>query len=478
VDGETIFAVASPAGRGSLALIRLSGRQAIPAVAAISVEGGSALSALPGFRGAPVILGLDGARHAAWATVFRSPRSYTREDMVELLLPGSMPVLGAASRALAAGGRARWARPGEFTLRGFLNGRLDLLEAEAVGRLIGAAGEAEARAARRGLRGEPGAGLEALRREVIDLAALIEAAIDFPDEDLPDLAPALVDARIAGVERRLEGLSRSAAVRAPSDGLVRAVLAGFPNAGKSTLLNAILGRPAAITHAMPGTTRDPVRGVAEARGRRIEWIDVAGAFDAGAFSPGAAGEERQDAPTFGGSAGEEEIWRIARRLTRIEIENADCVVWVADPSERLGDSIREFHRLVAGRKVLVVGKADLLDPACREELARLPEAPVIASGRRRTGLEDLAGRVLEAGKGAPAAARGEPRFLVSAFQEASLEAAREALARARSALGAGLGLECVASDLRDARRAIEDVIGVAPREAILETIFSRFCIGK
>ena len=275
--------------------------------------------------------------------------------------------------------------------------------------------------------------------------------------------------------KRLDDLQGSVAVRAPSDGTLHAVLAGFPNAGKSTLLNAILGRPAAIVHGAPGTTRDPVRGVGTARGRRIEWIDVAGAFDAEAFSP--AGEDPGGPSSFGGSAEEGEIWRIVRRLTRVEIENADCVVWVVDPADGLGDSLREFHRLRSARKVLAIQKADLLEPARRRELAGLPEAPVIVSGRLRMGLVELTERVLDAG-GAPTLAGGGPRFLVSAFQESSLDAAREALARARGALRAEVGLECVASDLRDAERALEDVLGAAPREAVLETIFSRFCIGK
>jgi tRNA modification GTPase len=253
------------------------------------------------------------------------------------------------------------------------------------------------------------------------------------------------------------------------------VLGGFPNAGKSSLLNALLGRPAAIAHAAPGTTRDPVRGVTSMRGRRIEWIDVAGVRDAAVFLPPAAGAGEAEAEVgFGGCPEDREVWRIVRRLTRVEVEHADCVVWVADPVAGLDDSLREFHRLPASRKLLAIQKADLIDPERRRELAGRPEAPAVVSALERSGLDELVDRVL-AGGDAPF---GAHRVLVGACQATFLDAAAEALRRARAAIGGGEGYECVAADLRDAEAALAEVVGAAPREAVLDSIFSRFCIGK
>ncbi|HVR74809.1 MAG TPA: GTPase [Planctomycetota bacterium] len=474
-DGDTILAMSSPPGMSSSAVLRLSGPAAFAALGALAVPGATVPGS--GFQGARVSLDVEGARVAAWALFYHAPRSYTREDVVELTVPGSAPLLVLLARAfLEAGNRlpggegaVRWARPGEFTLRAFLSGRIDLSQAESVAGLISATGEAEALASRRGLRGDLRVEIEALLRAVLEGRALVEAALDFPDEDLPQVSPGVLATALGGTIEGLEGLRRAAALRIASPGALRVVLAGFPNAGKSSLLNALLGRRAAITSDLPGTTRDPVRGAAVYSGRRVEWVDIAGVED---LEGGVHGGERP---------GEEAIWGVVRRLTRLELEAADVVLWVADPLDRLERSMERFRSLEAPAKRLVLQKIDRSSEEERARLASLPVGPLLVSARTREGLGALVERVLgEAVPGEVPSLRGAapPRFLVSAHQEAQLERAAEALSRARDAILGGMGLELAASDLRDASHALEELVGGGAREAVLDLVFSRFCIGK
>jgi tRNA modification GTPase len=480
--GETIFAPSTPPGIGSSAIIRISGPRALRAATALCDEGGGALARARGFQGTAVVLGIRGLRIPAWGLVFRSPRSYTREDVVELTLPGSAPLVGAVARALESGGLARWARPGEFTLRAFLGGRIDLSQAEAVGAMIGAAGESEARASRRCLRGELRARVEEVAEGIIAALALIEAALDFPDEDLPQLEPRALAEGVARPERTLAELRRSASLRLPGEGNLRVVLAGFPNAGKSSLLNALAGREVAIASEHAGTTRDPLRAVTVHGGRRIEWIDVAGSqrledfFEQGASGSGARG----------GAGGDDEamLLETVRRLTRIEVASADVIVWVADPTARLEEAVALFEKLPGPReggarsRIFAVQKSDLLDEAGRRGVEDLVSPAVIVSAKARRGLEALVERVLCEHQDAPGPRSMPAVFLVSAHQAAWLESAGRALERARATIEAGAGAELAAVDLREALRSVGEVKGDSPREAVLEHIFSRFCIGK
>lgn len=488
---ETILAVSTPPGTSRLAMIRLSGPQAISSLERLATRGAGSLASAPGSTGLGMVLRAGTADVPVWVQVYRAPRSYTREDMVELHMPGALPLVRLVSRALtASGSRLRWARAGEFTLRALLNGRIDLTRAEAVAGLISATGEAEALAARRALRGELGEAIHALCRSLLELLALLEAGLDFPDEELPELAEESIRGQIDRLIEEEARLRGSVALRVPVEGCLRVVLAGFPNAGKSSLLNAVLGRGAAITSELPGTTRDPVRGLSEHGGRRVEWIDVAGtrSVDWPALESPLGEEDASPAGLPGVPEGEErdreEALRIAalvRRLTRLELETADRVLWVVDASTvgtaAFRDSLEQFDRLQALSRTLVFQKVDLIDGKTAALLAGRYGGALSVSARTGTGMERLVEQVLQGGPRATAGP-GVPRLLVSAHQEAALETASEALHRARRALGQGLGNECVVADLRDALRALEEVSGAVPREAVLEWIFSQFCIGK
>lgn len=512
---DTIAAVATPPGRSTRAVVRISGRDSIEALAAWASEGAALLRAAAGYTVVPLRLDLNGVSLAVTATVFRAPRSFTREDLVEVALPGATPLIGCLLEALLTGpsgeGTAspdvRSARPGEFTLRAFLNGRIDLSQAEALAQLIAAAEEDEARASRRGLRGELRAALDELHEFAVETLALLEAGLDFPDEDLSQVAPTRLEARVRELEGRLRRLRGSCRLRAARRGVLRVVFAGFPNAGKSSLFNAVLGRPAAIVSETAGTTRDPVRAVSVEAGRPVEWIDLAGVLSASLSTlpgEGPAGEESSASGLFGVAGGNGRLWEVVRRLTRLELESADVVVWVMEPGATCEASLEQFDRLPAGRKFLVVQKADLLarTPAGGVEASPYPRRLRVVDGDRVAlgaadsealsggeallvsahtgeGIRDLRRRVLEGVPSAGEAPLGvAPRFLLSAHQEAALSLAAEALERAAVVLRDGSGSELAAADLRDALDALEDLTGRVTPDVILGHVFSRFCVGK
>ena len=469
---DTVLAVATAAGAGPRAALRLSGSLAVSALASVGVDT-DGLSRSPGFRGMAVRLQVDGLRTKAWVTLFRAPRSYTREDVVEVCVPGARPLVAAIARALVATPGVRWAQPGEFTLRAFLSGRLDLTQVEAVGQLIAATSDREARAARRALAGEFGDAARGVARELTETAALIEAGIDFADEDLPAVADDALLARVDGVLESIESLRRASTLRRSVSSSVQVVLAGFPNAGKSSLLNALLGRDVAIVSGLAGTTRDPVRGRTRIGGRLIEWTDLAGVRSVGRLDVGDRGE-LGELDTLLEAAAERSLGRAVHR----ELEAADHILWIVDASRSFEDSLREFSEIDAERRCLVLNQIDRLEYVRSDRLAsQFPDA-LLVSARRRQGLDHLVERVREPARQGSPMADGGGRFLLSAHQESLLLEVAEAVRRARHAIVGGLGTECAAADVRSALAALESLTGRVTADDILGHIFERFCIGK
>jgi tRNA modification GTPase len=397
----------------------------------------------------------DGARiDEALIAHFHAPRSYTGEDVAELHLHGGPGVVAACLRVLIDAG-ARLAQPGEFTKRAFLNGRLDLAQAEAVADLIAAESERAARAAAVRLAGALSDDLTRLRRELLDRLVEIEAHVDYPDEvPEPDVAAlaAGLRAQAATVEELLAGARGARALR---EG-ISCVIAGPPNAGKSSLLNALVASDRAIVSAIPGTTRDVIEDRIVVDGVIVRLSDTAGL--------------REPADVL-------EAEGVAR--TRRALAGADLVVLVVDASVPPGADEREAFVQTAGRpRIVLCNKGDLRDAGAQDMRRLAGDGDVVIAGSVRwpQTVESIRAEIARLGWGGQIDTN---RALVAnARHVQALTRAREALARALQTLDEGHPMDVVSSDLREAAAAYGEVTGDQVTEEVLDGIFSRFCVGK
>jgi len=456
---NTIVATSTPAGRSPRAIVRLSGPGSVRAAAAVfepaaALEQAASYSSIYG----AVVLDNDAIRCPATVYVMRAPRSYTCEDVVEFHTVGAPPVLAALSDALVAAG-ARPAEPGEFTKRAFLNGRIDLTQAEAVQGVIRARSEAELRASQAQLGGAFRSAVDGLRARLVQLLASIEAAIDFVGEDIEPIEPGDAAAQVDGLIAEVGSLTEGEPPAPPKEGVVT-VLAGLPNAGKSSLLNALAGQGRAIVTHLPGTTRDTIEHRFDVEGTTFRLVDTAGIRKPEHEIEGQAVERAEDAARI-----------------------ADLVVLVIDGSRPLTDEAKAlWERLTSepGRAVItVVNKSDLPQALSAGDEGRLAQrGPILGlSALRGDGLDDLKSEMARAARSG-AAGRPTHGFWLNTRHRAALARAGEALRLARAALADELGLEFAAADLHDALKALGDIVGETTPDDILDAIFAEFCIGK
>ena len=446
---DTIAAIASGLG-GGLAIVRLSGPRAL-ALAGAVWRGRRPLAQLP-----PRTLHLGRLRNArgaageqCLAVHMPGPRSYTGEDVVEFQVHGGALVARTTLDLLLAQG-ARHAGPGEFTRRAFLHGKLDLTQAEAVLDVIQAQTTLALHAANRQLAGVLGRRLEALHRELTELLAEVEVRLDFVEENLdwtpPAALAARLDAALATVDELLRHRDEGEILR---HGL-RLVLAGAPNAGKSSLLNRLLGRDRAIVTPLPGTTRDTLEEPAQVRGIPLRLVDTAGLRPA------------QDPIEQEG---------IAR--SHAALREAQVVLWVLDATRPLAEQ-RLDPTLVAGKPVLAaLNKSDLApNPPWHAEV----DTPVVAiSALTGAGCDELLDQLAALVWHRPL--HEAPDVAINARHAALLAAARDALVAARP-LDAGAAGELLAVHLRAALTALGAILGKTVAPDLLDQIFARFCIGK
>lgn len=456
---DTIAAVSTLMGRSAIGILRMSGDDAVEIAGRVfRPDNGRALGDCR-----PRMM-INGALHGAGGEVIdqcvaffcRAPHSYTGENTVELQCHGSPTVLTAGLRSLFAAG-ARQALRGEFTKRAFLNGKLDLAQSEAVIDLIDAETEEMMKNAAAQLGGAMSQRMEAVYSRLTDIMSHFHAVIDYPDEEIEPFELRAQEATLsdcsAELERLLRTFERGRIVR---EG-VRCAIIGRPNAGKSSLLNALLGYDRAIVTDIPGTTRDTIEEKLLLGGVMLRMADTAGLRSTG-----------------------DEVERLGVERARAAAEASELVFAVFDGSRPLSDEDGEViaAAMAAPRRVAVVNKADLgaqnaADAAALEEkfgsVCRI-------SAKDGTGLEALGAAVEELFRDGAPAPVGE--MITNERQADALRRADDAILRARAAIAAGYTPDAVLTDVEEAMSAIGEITGRTVREDITNRIFERFCVGK
>lgn len=443
---DTICAVATPPGQGGIGVVRVSGPDTARLVTAVAgTPPDPRRASFRSFRD-----GADEVLDEGLVLWFPGPRSFTGEDVAEFQGHGGPVVMDRLLRRLTGLG-ARIARPGEFSERAFVNGRLDLSQAEAIADLIAAGSDAGARAALASLQGAFSREVYTLVDALVELRVYVESAIDFPDEEIDFLGDGEVAGRLQDVRQRLRAVQATAGQgRVLRDGMT-VVIAGRPNAGKSSLLNALAGEDTAIVTSVAGTTRDLLREHVQIDGMPLHVVDTAGLRDS-----------------------DEEVEREGIRRAWTAISAADRVLVVADDRQGPTDEdARILAQLPAELPVTVIrNKADL--SGATTGFIDDPERPtVILSALTGAGVDALRDH-LKACMGFTA---GEGTFTARRRHLDALERAATVLDRAAQQLEQGAG-ELVADDLRAAQEALGEITGAFTTEDLLGAIFSTFCIGK
>ena len=452
---DTIAAIATPLGEAGLAVIRISGPEAL-GVADKCFKPVARKAFRPSAAPSHTLhyghVVQEGRRiDEVLLSVMRAPRTFTREDVVEIACHGGvLPAKMVLDVVLRAG--ARLALPGEFTRRAFLNGRLDLAQAEAVADLIHSRTELAMQAAQEQLAGKLSQRINELREQMLKTLAHVEAHIDFPDEDIsPDTRSELVNRLERGVTF-MDALLRTANEGQLLRRGIRAAIVGRPNAGKSSLLNQLLGHDRAIVSPLPGTTRDTIEETANIRGLPVVFIDTAGLREA-----------------------RDDIEQEGVRRSRSSLQKAELVLHVFDASESLTAADKQFlDEFRSKKRILIRNKVDL--PIVLE----FPDVfnPVVdVSCRTGQGFEKLKEAIQQAAWSGDIKAEMLEVMINSRHQDA-LKRARAAAVRTIEALRSDRTLELVALDLRIAVNAIGEIVGKTTTEDLLDTVFSQFCIGK
>jgi tRNA modification GTPase len=440
---DTIAAIGTAFGEGAVGMIRVSGPDAVPIASALW-RGKSAVSELPPrYAAYGCLVENDRKLDDVLLTVFRAPHSYTGEDVVEIGCHGGVLVVRTILSALLRAG-ARAAEPGEFTRRAYRHGKLDLTQAEAVMDVVRAQTDLALRAAQEQLGGALGGRIRVARAHLLEVQAHLEAALDFPDEDIAPDAGAALRARVANALTDIEALLATAAQgRVLREGL-RTVIFGAPNVGKSSLLNRLLGFERAIVSARPGTTRDVIEETIVLHGVPVRLLDTAGLRES-----------------------DDEIEQAGMERTRRALGEADLVLQVVDASTVA--PARGEPR--PARSLLVLNKCDLGADPSWSAADGVRVSCVTGEGLGALG-EAIAARALGG------AAREDWTVAINARHQSCLERAATALRAVLAGLDEGRAMDLVAEDLRMAMEAIGEIVGRADAEELLGIVFGQFCIGK
>lgn len=448
IDKDTIAAIATAPGPAALSIVRISGPASLEVAGRVFAGKRPAEMANHTLHYGHIIDGAGRKLDEAVISIFRAPKSFTAEDMAEIICHGGPAAAPLVLEAVLAAG-ARLARPGEFTLKAFLNGRIDLAQAEAVADIINAKTGAAARAALERLSGGLSRRVEAIRESLLDPAARVEAMVDFPEEDLPPPEAGELRTQIAGALEQVGRIIKDSRASMVLREGARVVIVGRPNVGKSSLFNLLLREEKAIVAEQPGTTRDVLEGWIEVGGIPVRLFDTAGLRETGDHI---------------------ETQGVAR--ARNKLGQADLVLLVLDGSASIAEQDRLLLAETGGLNRLVLyNKCDLAPRASREmgdgwiEISAVTEQGL--SRLEQAMIEVLAGRAEQEGSAA-----------ANARQLEALRACRGSLEDAIRGLDSGISPELLAEELRAAITALGQITGQAIGDDVLNRIFSQFCIGK
>lgn len=448
---NTIVALSTPYGTGGIAVIRVSGPEAVSVVSRCW-KGADLTEVKSHTAHLGDILAADGTvLDNAVLTIFRGPKSYTGEDTVEISIHGSKWLQRQIVDRIAEAG-ARPAEPGEFTRRAFINGRIDLAQAEGIADLLSVSSRAAHRLAVMQMNGSFSARLDELRDRLVELASLLELELDFSEEEVEfadrDKLCGLTEETL-GLISRLASTYKSGKVFKEG---VPVAIAGRPNAGKSTLLNALLDEDKAIVSDVPGTTRDVIEDTVEIGGILFRFYDTAGLRSTS-----------------------DSVERIGIERARSVISRAAIVLWLVDPTDDVDSWISEARMLVPQdsdkKLVIVYTKSDLVE---REE--EEVQNGISISVKEGTGLDKLKSMLVES-----AGQEHDPEselIVTNARHYAALNATAESLRRVREGLSDGISSDFLAQDIREAISHLSEITGRITTETLLQNIFANFCIGK
>jgi tRNA modification GTPase len=455
-QSDTIVAIATAPGMGAIAVLRLSGPEAISIADSVFKPKGN--KRLADAAGNSLLFGeiKDGDElvDEVVVSLFRGPKSYTGEDIVEISCHGSQWIQRKLLHLLLNRG-ARLAEPGEFTLRAWFNGKMDLSQAEAVADLIHSENEASVRVALRQMRGGISRELAALREELIRFAGLIELELDFTEEDVEFANRAELHELLSAIDGVLRKLSESFALGNAIKNGIPVAIVGAPNAGKSTLLNALLNEERAIVSDIAGTTRDTIEDEIHIRGLTFRFIDTAGLRDTA-----------------------DTIEQIGIRKAMEKLREASVVIFIYDASESAeltAALFAEVKKESVGKKIITIANKSDRTEATRPDWAGEDFCKI--SALKGEGIEELKNDLADSVE--TSALDNNQVIITNARHYESLQCALESTARIRTGLSSGLSGELVALDVREALRHIGNITGVIEHDRdVLGAIFTKFCIGK
>ena len=450
---QTIVALATPTGTGAIGVIRLSGPDAISI--AQSVFKGKDLTKQQShtIHFGNIVDG-DLILDEVLISLFVAPRSYTRENVVEISCHGSAYIIESIIKLLMKKG-ARAAKAGEFTLRAFLNGQMDLSQAEAVADLIASNSKASQQVALQQLRGGFSNQLQTLRGQLVQFASLIELELDFSEEDVEFANRDQLKQLTHDITRIIGSLIQSFELGNAIKQGVNTVIAGRPNAGKSTLLNALLNEERAIVSHLPGTTRDTIEEVLNIHGINFRLIDTAGI------------REATDA-----------IEQIGVQRTMEKISQSALLIYVYDAAQITLEELNQDIKSLQKPGVAMLAVANKIDLLSAEQIAAIPHSQndVVISAKEKFHIDDLKNKIYHA---AIKDQLGANETLVTNIRHLeALQKTEESLIRVLSGIDGGITSDFLATDIKQALHYLGEITGVVTTDDLLENIFSKFCIGK